>query len=343
MTAMLGPRDSSPSSDPGDLTAIDDAAARWVARRDRGLDAAQQDEFLAWLAADPRHGERFARHLRGWSELAQLAQWRPEHGALPNADLLAPPARGLRPRSRRVLLFLVPLSLAAALAVALLVRPSALPPAAPVAIETGYHRELLDDGTVAEFNHGARLVVEFTPAVRHERVTRGEVLFTVAKNPARPFVVEAGGVTVRAVGTAFNVRLGSATVEVLVTEGRVQVDRPAAPLVSPALVSAGERTVMPRSAGAPLTGPVTQSEIDRDLAWQPRLLEFSATPLSEVAAEFNRHNRVQLIVAEETLGALPIGTSFRSDNVDGFVRLLEATFGIAAERSADTITLRRAR
>ena len=53
----------------------------------------------------------------------------------------------------------------------------------------------------------------------------GEAYFTVAKNPGRPFVVAAGGVGVRAVGTAFNVRLDSDAVEVLVTEGRVQVSR----------------------------------------------------------------------------------------------------------------------
>ena len=98
------------------LRAIDDAAAAWVSRCDRGLKPAEQDEFFQWLAADPRHGERLARHQRGWAELANLAQWRPEHGAEPNADLLAPPRQ---PRSSPgILWWLVPATLAVAASLA---------------------------------------------------------------------------------------------------------------------------------------------------------------------------------------------------------------------------------
>ncbi|MBI5768404.1 MAG: FecR domain-containing protein [Verrucomicrobia bacterium] len=337
---MTPPRD--PSS-PDILRLIDDAAAAWVARRDRGLTAVEQDEFLQWLSADPRHGERLARHQRGWAELAHLALWRPEHSAEPNPDLLAPPASVAT--TRKVLRWAVPLSLAAAALAIMFVssRNRPPPPAAAAPGESAYRQQVLDDGTLVELNRGAQFSATFTPGERRVRLTHGEALFTVAKNPARPFVVEAGGVTVRAVGTAFNVRLGPAEVEVLVTEGRVQLDRPAAPLATPPLGAAGQRAVVPRSGAEPVTAAVTRDEIDRALAWQPKLLEFAATPLADVAAEFNRRNRLQLIVADEALRALPIGASFRSDNVDGFVRLLEASFGVSVERSRDTITLRRAR
>lgn len=343
MTAMPTPHDD--SSAPTPLRAIDDAAATWVSRRDRGLTPSEQDEFFHWLAADPRHGERLARHQRGWSQLAHLAQWRPEHGAEPNADLLAPPARPPQ-RSRKILRWLAPVTLAAAASVALVFfvsRDSSAPAPTAVAAEPGYRQQVLDDGTLVELNRGAQLTVAFTPAERRVQLTHGEALFTVAKNPARPFVVEAGGVTVRALGTAFNVRLGPAEVDVLVTEGRVQLDRPAQPLATPPLVVAGQRAVVPLADRAPVTTAVSRAEIDRALAWQPKLLEFASTPLAEVAAEFNRHNRIQLVVADDALRALPIGTSFRSDNVDGFVRLLEASFGVRVERTDTTITLRRAK
>jgi len=213
-------------------------------------------------------------------------------------------------------------------------------PAPP--IEAGYRQQVLDDGTLVELNRGARVAVTFTAAERRVRLERGEALFTVAKNPARPFVVEAGGVTVRAVGTAFNVRLGAAEVDVLVTEGRVQLDRVATPLRAPALLEAGHRIAVPFVGETPSAAAVSREEIDHELAWQPRLLDFASTPLADVAIEFNRRNRVQLVIADEALRALPIGASFRSDNVDGFVRLLEASFGVQAERTAATITLRRA-
>jgi transmembrane sensor len=259
--------------------------------------------------------------------------------------LLAPSPPAASRRAARLLRWTVPLAFAAAAAVAigLFFPRRTAPPSEVAAAESGYRQQVLDDGTLVELNHGAQLAVAFTAAERRIRLERGEALFTVARNPARPFVVAAGGVTVRAVGTAFNVRLGAADVEVLVTEGRVQLDRPAHPLAEPALLVAGQRLAVPFVGVPPAVATITREDIDRALAWQPRLLEFSSSPLAEVAAEFNRRNRVQLVVADEALRALPIGASFRSDNVDGFVRLLEASFGVEAKRSAETIILRRAR
>jgi transmembrane sensor len=342
MTAMPARRDQ---TKPDDTGAIDDLAAAWVARRDRGLTPAQQDEFFQWLAADPRHGERLARQQRGWNELANLALWRPEHAAEPNPDLLAPPQNSPGCPAARVLRWVFPLALAAAAAMVfsfLRPRDPARPPPAATA-ETGYRQRVLDDGTLVELNHGARLTVAFAPAERLVRLERGEALFTVAKNPERPFVVEAAGVTVRALGTTFHVRLGAAAVDVLVTEGRVQLDRPAAPLPTATLVDAGQRIVVPFVGESTVVAAVTSEEVDRALAWQPRLLEFVSTPLAEVATEFNRRNRVQLVILDEALRTLPIGASFRSDNLDGFVRLLESSFGVSAERTKNKIALRRAR
>ncbi len=323
--------------------AIDDAAAAWVARRDRGLTPEEQDEFFQWLAAHPRHGERLAHHQRGWNQLALIALWRPEHAPEPNPDVLAPPP-GARRRPAKILRWPIPLTLAAAAAIAFgffALRDAARPPPA-VAAEPGYRQQVLDDGTLVELNRGAQLAVAFTAAERRVRLEHGEALFTVAKNPARPFVAEAAGVTVRAIGTAFNVRIAAAGVDVLVTEGRVQLERPTAPLAAPPLLDAGQRVTIPFAGPPPPAAAVSREEIERALGWQPRLLEFVSTPLAEVAAEFNRRNRVQLVIADEALRALPIGASFRSDNLDGFVRLLEASFGIKADRTDGAIALRRA-
>jgi transmembrane sensor len=214
-----------------------------------------------------------------------------------------------------------------------------------IAASAGYESRALDDGTVVELNGGAQIDVQFTAAERRVRLVRGEAHFQVAKNPLRPFLVEAGGVTVRAVGTAFNVLLGSQAVDVLVTEGRVRVDPPAAAAAARVApdVSAGQRVVVSLSGGAaPVVSTVSEEEIARRLAWQPRLLDFSATPLAEVAAEFNRRNRTQLVLADPALRAMPIVASFRSDNLDGFVRMLEISAGVSVERTGDTVVLRRA-
>ena len=329
-------------------------AADWLVRRDRGFTPVEQDDFHAWLAADPRHRAAFAREESTWRELDHLAEWRPEHGTEPNPDLLASPRRD----SRRKLLWLAPLAAAAGLAAALvLFRPSPSVPNSPqIVTATGYEQRVLEDGSVAALNRGSAIAVDYTARERRVRLIRGEAHFTVARNTARPFVVSAGGLKARAVGTAFHVRLVDRAVEVLVTEGHVQVEPVAAiPRASSSpssgqseptrpILTAGERVVVPADAPAGtriVPTPVSSAEIDRTLAWQPRLLEFASEPLSVVVAAFNRYNTVQLQIADPELVDLPIVATFRSDNLDGFVRLLSATAGVKVERTRDTVVLRR--
>ena len=320
------------------------AASGWIVRCSRGLTAEEQDEYSEWLAADARHGVWLASRRQAWSEFDVLTEWRPQHSAEPNPDLIAAP-HGRR-RGRR-LIFPVALALAAGAAVAFLVlRPSPAEQTEPLAAAAPvYESRALDDGTVVELNGGAQIEVRFTVEERRVRLVRGEAHFQVAKNPLRPFVVEAGGVAVRAVGTAFAVLLGGHAVEVLVTEGRVRVDPPAASAAASSApdVSAGQRVVVALTGGqTPVVTAVSDEEIARRLVWQPRLLDFSATPLAEVAAEFNRRNRTQLVLADPALRAMPIVASFRSDNLDGFVRMLELSAGVSAERTGDRVVLRRA-
>lgn len=362
----------------GPLDRIEQQAAAWVLRRDRGLSAAEQDEFSAWLAADPRHGAQLARHRRHWQRLDRLGQWLPEHSDQPNPDLLALPWRG---RLRAVLPVSLSVAAAAAIVITLTIwRPAetrtsapapaiaATPPTSPIGSRA------LDDGTIVELNRGTEVTAQFSAAERRVRLDRGEAHFFVTKDPARPFIVSAGGIDVRAVGTAFNVRVDSAAVEVLVTEGTVQVGsgvepvrqaargdaelaggpRPGDPGLpvngSPppetAILTARQRAVLALSdrAGPPQIATLTRGEIERVLAWQHRLLDFTAAPLAEIVVEFNRRNVTQLVLLDPELAAVRISASFRSDNIAGFVHLLEAGFGVRADRRGEAeIVLRKSR
>lgn len=340
-----------PGERPADPAAPADAAAAWVLRCDRGLSAREQDDFSAWLAADPRHREALARHRGHWRRLDRLAEWRPEHSTAPNPDLLAPPLR------RRVAPWAWAMAAAAALAAFLFVRPTLPEPgpdveAGAAAPEPGPSQRLLADGSMVELNRDAEIAVAFGADERRVELLRGEAMFSVQRDPQRPFVVVARGVAVRAVGTAFNVRVDAAVVEVLVTEGTVRVDPPAAgpaPDVSaavppPSLLQARQRAVIDLAPARRETqiATLTAGEVERVLAWQHRQLDFTAAPLAQIVAEFNRRNVVQLVVVDPGLAAERISATFRSDNIAGFVRLLEVGFGARAEQRGDTeIVLRR--
>ncbi len=339
--------DSSPDADrSADLEAV---ASAWLARKDRAFTAEEQDRYFEWLRADPRRGATVARLEKTWGALDALAEWRPTHSVQPNADLLARPQPPVRRWSRLVNTVSAARVLAAAAAVGVglfVASPwwrDVEPPAGTVRVIPPPERLTLTDGSIVDLNHDGKIEIDFTSEARRVRLVRGEAHFTVAKNPARPFLVEAGGVAVRAVGTAFDVRHASGAVEVLVIEGKVQVERPRVPAVasepdiSPTPLVAGERAVVNTAAPAvkPVVAAVSASEISRALAWQGVRLEFEALPLAEVVAEFNLRNRQQLVVGDVATGRLRIGGNFRADNVDAFVRLLEASFGVNAERRAD--------
>lgn len=327
-----------PEPDSPEAAARSEAAAEWLVRRDRGLTAAEQDEFLQWLAADPRHGEWLALHRRVTADFTALAQWRPEHSAEPNPDLLAPPGRRVR--------WLRPVAFAAAAAaiiVGFVLWREAAGPATPLA------RRLLEDGSVVELNRGAVVRDAFTARERRVELVAGEAYFAVAKNAARPFIVRAGGVDVRAVGTAFSVRLEARAIEVLVTEGRIGVRHEKEAVIAaapaPVVIDAGQKAVVPLAVSAPpQISPATPAQMSRHLGWQAQLLDFSSAPLAVAVAEFNRHNRVQFELADPDLGAMPIVASIRSDNVEGFAQFLAAAPGLQLERRGDeTIIVRRKR
>lgn len=323
--------------------AIEVTASRWLARQDRGFTPAEQDEYLQWLAADPAHGRALGRLGRAWRRLDGSRQWRPAHSRQPNPDLLRarPPRRRWAPG----------IAIAAAAAVAFTVfswHPAGPEHPAAVPSHTGPEQVLLEDGSAIELNAGAEIQILFTAAERRVRLLRGEAHFTVARHPGRPFIVAADHYAVTAIGTAFAVNFARESVSVVVTEGKVQLSEAGAASAArelPRLV-AGQQAIIrrPELAGQPAhvrVSELSRSELDRTLAWQARRLEFTETPLQDVITEFNRCNATQLVLADEATGAILVGGSFRADSVESFVRLLEAGFGVAAERREDKIVLRQ--
>jgi transmembrane sensor len=331
--------------------AIEVTAAVWLGRRDRGMSEAETATFMRWLQQDARHAEVFAELDDTWKSFNRLRVARPAGTDRPDADLLAPRRR----RRHRALWGAAALTAAAAAVFLALAWPrvSGTNLRQSVVTAVGAFQKMdLPDGSVVQLNTDSAIDVQYTAGERCVRLVRGEAHFSVAKNPDRPFIVSAGQVAVRAVGTAFNVRLRPSAVEVLVTEGKVQVNdsvqggsllMPRAEEPIPLLV-AGERATIPVMAvtgrAAAAVAPVAPVEVERALAWQERRLEFEDVPLADVVAEFNRYNTHQLVIDDPRLETRRFGGTFRADGYPAFVRLLETTFGVTAERSEGRTILR---
>lgn len=349
-----------PCQSAGDEEALRGTAARWAIRRDRGLSSAEAIEFELWLAADPRHAAAMQGTAAAWSLLDRL----PESVAAPE---LAAAAR--RRARRRMLGWSLPVAAALALATFWFTRiPGGVPgaePAVPTLLAAGPREVTLADGTLVRLNAGGEVREQFSAAERRVRLTRGEAHFTVTKDPQRPFLVLAGALQVRAIGTAFNVHLQAERIEVLVTEGEVgiasesgrsvaAVPEPGAPAVEAAVavpavsLRAGERARLTAESVAGRPAPeievtrVAPAEIARTLAWQESLLRLGGSTLAEIVEEFERRSGRRVVLADPALARLRVGGRFRADDVNGFAELLATAFEVAVEREGDgTLVLRK--
>lgn len=335
--------------------AIETAAAEWLCERAEGFAPGRAQAFAAWRAADPRHEAAAAETERALELLAEM----PAVGA-PLEARLAVMARPVAPVVRWG--GFRPPVWAAGLAAALVLAAGVwwLAPDRPgeaqryVTAAARQQQIALNDGSVVDLNVSSEVSVRLTSSERRVTLASGEAHFAVAHDTARPFIVTAAGVSVRAVGTAFSVRVGDAGVEVLVTEGRVELTREpvagpggaAAPGAGglPPLV-AGERAVI-GSEGAVARAPVERvsaEALSAAVRWHSQVMTFSDLPLREAVVLFNRRNDLQLVLADEKLGAQKIGGTFAADQVAAFVRLLEKDGDVVAEpRGAREIVLRRA-
>ena len=322
----------------GQPEAIDDRAAAWVARIDAGaLDEAAAGELETWLEQDSRHRGAFVRMQAAWTLLDRASVLRSDP---------APPVRlafGTEPPQRRAgvnrrsfIWGAGAVAASVAGAIGLVARWQHVDK-----IETALgevRRVPLNDGSIAAVNTSTRLSIDMGDRIRNIRLDRGEAWFQVAKDHTRPFVVAAGEIRVRAVGTAFSVQRRDDGADVQVTEGTVEVWTVGRESER-RLVSAGARTFASAETGP--AAPVQASvDIDRSLAWREGQLVLQGNSLGEAAAQFNRYNLVKIEVATDLQGERIVGR-FRTNEPQAFAAAVAAMTSSRAERRGDLIILSR--
>jgi transmembrane sensor len=320
---------------------IESEAANWLIRLERDPTPEMRANFDAWLAADPRRHAAFIRLEKTWSRADILKRLRPLDGAVDEEVLdkfgVPTPIFDAPKKQRKT-----PILAAAAALLVVAVGGLAwivVSRAGWQVYETefgGFQRIALADGSTAMLNTDSRIRARMSSGRREIVLDKGEALFTVAHDTRRPFDVTAGNTLVRAVGTAFSVRLrDQQQVDVIVTEGRVAIDPPddslntklPQPVALPELstLAAGE-TVSVKSHRMRVQ-KIADEDVTRKLAWTKGRLSFDRVTLEEAVAEFNRYNRRQLIVDDPRIANLHIGGVFDATDLNSFVEALR-TFGI---------------
>ena len=283
-------------------------AARWAIRLGEDPDAQTLAELEEWLAGDRRRRGALLQ-MQSVSRLAEMAlseNSEPEEAAYS----LVPGEIDHRMARRHVL------GMAAAAAglvvTGILVLEKGTKSYATV---RGEVRSIpLADGSMAVMNTQSRINVTLADKSRTVRLDTGEAWFKVAHDRSKPFVVEAGPVRVRAVGTAFSVRRLDQGSRIEVSEGRVEIWSEYHPM---------ERTPLSAGQGAFVadSGKVANAatvDVDRRLAWREQRIDLEGETLAQAVAEFNRYNERQLVIVDPGLAGERFHGVFRAEDPEAF-------------------------
>ena len=327
---------------------ISEQAARWwVLFNEPGAQLPEQREFAEWVARSPERVEAYLRVARLHQALGSgdvrwpttSAEELIREAKASNGEVRQLPyrVRGQINQSRRPRVWL---QVAAGLLLAFASTWYVLSRPQQFQTKLGEQRSvMLADGSRITLNTASKVEVDLHKGSRRIRLVEGEALFEVAHEPNRPFDVRVGDVTLRAVGTQFDVDLRLRSTTVTVVEGRVAVDAggggrggagaaAGAEVVSGAgaqVLEAGDRLVIRGSvAGVPQHGV----NLAAALSWTQHQLVFEKRPVGEVAEEFNRYNRRHITINDAGLRMQEVTGMFQSNDPDSFVSFLSGIPGV---------------
>lgn len=313
-----------------------DEAAGWYAKMNGdGVSNADVRDFFAWRAKD--HNDKAYSRLEKLAGLTRELSGSPELQAMANAALSRNKAGAVRllgSRPRMAPIIAGGLLVAAGITASLMA-PKYLGQVYDTPV--GEQRTVaLDDGSRIELNTDSRVRVRFSAGTRSLTLERGQALFEVAHDTARPFIVKAGAASVRAVGTKFEVYRRAADVRVTLVEGKVEVTGTLQGQVATPLV-AGQGVEVRR---ATITPPV-KVDTAAVTGWTQGRLTFHDARLADAVAEVNRYSRSKVVLAANAPVDERINGAFDTGDPKAFANGVAALLDLKARPKGGDIELSR--
>lgn len=336
----------------------DEQASDWCCRLAEGqLTFEEEEEFEAWLIADPANQVALERMVSVWQGVGAIANAPPLIGERANALEAMRQAHVRRQRLSLLRRWQRPIAMAAGLA-ALLVAALffLLDDSQRYETGTGERRFVaLSDGSTLSLDAASAVAVDYDDNRRALTLLAGRAKFDVAKDPLRPFTVTAGDKMVVATGTAFSVELLRREMRVILYEGAIAVVKPSQGPAPPAPV---RLAAAPTGAPPPLadqalkpgselvselgaeTAEVAPADVERSLSWEGGRLSFIDEPLAKAVERVNRYAR-QHIAIDPAIGDLRINGVFDAGNSESFIDGVAALHDLQVRPQGDTLLLTR--
>lgn len=307
-------------------------AAEWFTRLGSKVVATKTiEDFYAWRR-DPLNNSSYQRIEQLWDRASGLRGDQDIDGAVREAL-----KRGAERRKAGLLadlagkkgLGLAMLTLAVVAAAYFLTRPDGY------STNVGEQKVVrLADGTRVTLDTDSEVRVELTPEQRDIRLTRGQALFDVAKDPARPFVVSTDNGQVRAIGTRFEVGLRASGMKVTLIEGSVEVRNSAREGGGGTwTLAAGEQVTINKNT-PPLSKPKSV-DVAASTSWTTGRLVFHETRLADAVDEVNRYSRAKIELKADDLAARPINGAFQAGDPEAFADAAAALLNLEVVRPSE--------
>ncbi len=305
----------------------DSEATKWAVRLDAdNLTETETEALENWLARDPRNVGALVRAQAVWASVDRLR------------------AMGMRASSVPAKPRLSARHWMAAVAASLLIAVAGWSTFSffhgRFATSHSEVRQVaLEDGSIVTLNSDSVVKVDYQGNIRSIYLESGEASFKVAHNKARPFVVHAGNLLVRAVGTKFTVKLKDGEVSVVVDEGAVEIKRADQP--RPARKLARDQELIAKNSSPMQVASVDPHELVRRLSWEQGWLIFDGETLAEAAERVNRYTDEPVVIDDDRLAERSFVGAFRIGDAKAFAQSAAAAYDATVREEGGAIHLTR--
>jgi transmembrane sensor len=288
------------------------------------------ERWLAWCEEDARNLTAFGELYCDWSDLEGL-RTAPELIPATNRQLLGP--IGIRRKNGFAFPRFVLWRSAVAAAMLIIFASgyefwSRMTEAPRLVTGTNWKPAVLPDGSSLTLSAKAAAEVDFTGPVRDLKLRpEGEAYVKVRHDKVRPFVLQAGTVTVTAIGTAFDVRREGDHAIVSVEEGTVRVAAAGAEGPLHWQASAGYQIDYSERKK---TAVVASIDVQRALRWRSGELSYDRTPLATVIADINRYSTTRIVISDPELERMEFSGTVFMASIRDWLTAFETIYPVRA-------------
>lgn len=195
--------------------------------------------------------------------------------------------------------------------------------------------DTLPDGSVVVLNKHSSISYNdpFTAGDERHITLTGEAFFTVTPDKEKPFVISVKDVTVKVVGTSFNIKDGKTATEVVVETGIVEVSKKAKSV----------RLHPQQKVSVAAQNAVLQLEkVQNDFYayYRTGKLVCQDTPLPDLVSTLNDYYHADIIIENDEVRKLMINTTFDQQTLPEILSVISKTFDITIQHKGDQIILK---